>query len=908
MRVRALPSAERRAGQALLVLCLAAYAFVIPRGPQHNPDSRLALTYALVERGTLATDGYTSGTEDRAVRDGHYYTDKAPGVSFWMAPLYALAQLLPLSEASPGTSDRFVIRYLLTFLGIGIPHAAFVVWLFHQSRRIEPLVGPRAMVAAGYALGSPAYAYSVHAFGHVPAAMCLFLGAAALRSGRHFAAFTGGALLALATTLEYPAAFPAVVLAVICLRGSRPTLARRAALVALGAAGPLSALAAYHTAAFGAPWRIGYTYLDPASPFAAAQRSGFLGIGVPDPGVALALVLGRERGLLFLAPWLALAVPGAVMLWRDATRDRRVHAVSALAVLVALLVVNAGYAVWDGGAAWGPRHLTAALPFTALAALPAVARWPTMAGVLVVVSITLTAGGVATGTLPPPGSTAVGEFLLPALRDGVASNTFGALIGLHGWRGLVALGAVALLCWTWGAGAHRVYGTSFVCGVALVAAARLDASYVEYAEGYYLYLGSRIADGALLYQDVASTQTPLVPLIAGALWRVIPNVYLPRLFALGCYVTAAVLAGRLAVKLSARPALGQPATVLASLLPLGASSPHVFDPNALLAPLAPALALLVCAQGRPALRPVTAASVAVVGVLTKLTFLPLALAPLVTRSRSTARFGMAASVLLTLSALAIFAWFGPSAVDAATGELESPFLPAGAILAALQFVRLEGFALVLAGFAWWRLRGQLELRGVHAIALSAWLMPLLALHQGTFVSVARPAEPMIAAYSIAGAYLVAAHIVRWRTLSFAIQLAIAVTLPLAAVFNAPAPVRPIEAPLEWVRLYARGEEPILAPPFVAARAARPMLFDYADWTVLGMRARAGAEPERSYAGELVRGLEQGGYPFVISDFRLNYVTGAQMALERGYTRTASDGEGVLEVTLWIPTRRAAPAT
>ena len=80
--------------------------------------------------------------------------------------------------------------------------------------------------------------------------------------------------------------------------------------------------------------------------------------------------------------------------------------------------------------------------------------------------------------------------------------------------------------------------------------------------------------------------------------------------------------------------------------------------------------------------------------------------------------------------------------------------------------------------------------------------------------------------------------------------------------------------MQWISRYERPAQALVMPPFIAARGGRPMPFDYADWTVLGMRAARGVEPERTYASALVDSLSQGAFPFVIADFRLDYIPGA----------------------------------
>ncbi|HET7771765.1 MAG TPA: hypothetical protein VFN74_23530, partial [Chloroflexota bacterium] len=734
---------------------------------------------------------------------------------------------------------------------------------------------------------------------HVPAGMCLFLGAALLRAGR---LGFGGALLATAAAFEYPAAAPAALLVAIELVHSRAAgreAARQVGAIAAGAAPAGLVLAAYHTLAFGAPWRTGYAFVDSSGPFAAAHASGLLGVSLPHPGIALELFAGAQRGLLVVAPWLALALVGVASEWR---RDRAAVA-QAMAVFFALLAINAGYAVWDGGASWGPRHLVAALPFLAPLALPLAARRPALTRSLVAVSVVITTLAVGTGTLPPPGATAFGGFLLPALRYGAAGNTLTSALGLAGWHSLVGLAAVALVSWWWAIGLRRGYGVALAVGLTLLAAARLDDGYREYAEGYYLYLASRVADGASLYRDVESTQTPGVSLVAAALWSVLPGVFAPRLLALVCWLAAALLSGCLAERLAGRSAsaLG---TMIAVLLPLGASAPQVLDANAVLAPLVVTFALCLVHGPRGGGWQVRAAAVATLGTVCKLTFLPLAVAALASaRQRAWKPLALTALMLAVVS-LAAYMWAGSAALDAVTGELESPLLPAGALLATLQFVRLEGLALPLAGFALWHLRRNESMQPAHALALTAALMPLLALHQGTFVSVARPAEPLVAAYAGAGIVRLSETVRRGRLLVRASLLALATALPVSLLLTA-RDTRPTTAPAEWTDRYARSGEALLTPPFFAARAGRAMLFDYADWTVLGMRAAAGMEPERTFAGEIVEQLATGALPFVIADFRLAYIPAAWQALEARYVRTATDGAGALEVSLWLPRRDAA---
>ncbi|MGH2369323.1 MAG: hypothetical protein ACRDI2_14105, partial [Chloroflexota bacterium] len=814
----------------------------------------------------------------------------------------------PANTVGPAPPDRFIARYLLTFFGIGVPAAAFSAALFAWLGRVERDVGTRLAVAIGYALGSPAYVFTVSAFGHVPAGLCLFTAFATLWQGRRRASpcctrlLLAGSLLGLAGSIEYPAGAAALVVA---LYGGWRAPRRLAAVawLAAGAAPILIALAAYQWAVFGRPWDVGYAHLAPGTAYAAGQSTGLLGVGWPSLPTALALLAGLRRGLLVHAPWLALALPGAVFLWRRGAG--RAEATTAAAVFAVLLAINSGYVFWDGGASWGPRHLVPSLPFLTLLAVPAARRWPALAWTLVGASVLLTLAAVATRTLPTSDvAVPLRDALAPSVLAGQVTNNWGQVAGLASWRGVVPLAGVALLAAAWLAGFGRSFGWLATGAGALWALATLHRAYLEYSEGYYLYLGARLAAGARLYADAASTQPPVLPMLIALLWGVQPDVYLPRILAVVCYVAAALLAGRLAHRLSGDERVGALATFLAALLPLGLGAMQSLDANALLAPLGPALVLLWVGKPRPltpsphcgeggrrpsaVLWSLAAGIVAAVGLSVKLTFLCFALAPVAAvLGRAVLRPSAAGATDLHVRLPAYLAGFGFAGgahlsiwlavsgrrviADGLLGELESPLLPTGAVLALYHLLQLEGIPVVLAAWGWWMARrsgadGVLQWSGVAAAS-----MPLFAAHQGTFVGVARPAEPFIAAFA-AVALVAAGHAIRrrwttssgrWRTAVMPALVALAVAQPTWQSLGSLAQRQrtTVDPDLVLSRLAAGAPDgEVLAPPYYAALARRRMLFDYADWTVWGMRAAAGAERERSLAAQAVERIEAGAMP------------------------------------------------
>jgi hypothetical protein len=443
---------------ALSLFAFVTAAYFVP-GASWSPVSRFCLTRALVERRSVEITSFVASTGDRAEVAGRFYTDKGPVPSFVAAPAYAMfyavAKLrhhVPAfrAEGTPEDPARVVLPspafrtglYVCSLTTAAVALAALAWALFEVLARRSSLE-VAALGTMTTVLGTPLFPYATSFFDHTLAA-ALLLGAFALLDPSSSARTAGkacvaGALLGLAVGTEYIAALPALVVSGAALGAPR---SHQTKLIA-GAALPLALLGVYHLACFGSPFRTGYSFITHPG-FAAGQSTGLFGITWPRLGALFGILFGSSRGLFYVSPITLAGVVAAIRRRRE--RSDPAFAVGAL-VFGALLLVNASYYLWDGGRAFGPRHLVPALGFVGIGVGYAFERFRTVAAVLAGISVVLVVLGTAVGLEVPSRVDVIFDYVVPAIREGriaraPGASNLGLLVGLGPVASLVPLGVI----------------------------------------------------------------------------------------------------------------------------------------------------------------------------------------------------------------------------------------------------------------------------------------------------------------------------------------------------------------------------------------------------------------------------------------------------------------------------------
>lgn len=383
-----------------------------------NQATRMYAAISLVEDHDATIDEYADATIDKAMFGGHVYLDKAPGMTLMALPAVALADALTGQRATgfsktiydPAFSRFMRLRTRLAVAtGPALLTALAAILLYDIALHLTASAGAALFTALGYALGTPAWGWSTTLLGHAPVAALYVIAVWVIGRGTRdpaphpWCAALAGFALGWAVVIEHQAVIAGSAIGIWGLWRLRDRADRWRAVLAALVAGSVALvpLAGYNMIAFGTPFRIGYQGVVGFD----GMDHGLFGLVAPNLPVLYEILLGLDRGLIWVAPIMLLAPYGLYRLADD--RSTRDLGVMAVAVVVAALLVNAAYVYWDGGNATGPRH---AMPMIGIACLGLAPVWALLrrraarglAGALLVVSIALNAAIAAAEIFAPP--------------------------------------------------------------------------------------------------------------------------------------------------------------------------------------------------------------------------------------------------------------------------------------------------------------------------------------------------------------------------------------------------------------------------------------------------------------------------------------------------------------------------
>ncbi len=412
----------------LLLFCSVFFFQIYPHFISTNEHSRLLLTSAIVDDQTICIDKALQrfgDTQDKSFYEGHYYSEKAVGISILGVPVYFLLRLLNV-QTDPG-----LYLFWLRLICVTIPSICFVVFL---SQFWQRMFNGRwnSLLMFIYIFGTIAFTYSLQFISHHLTAITLFLSfcfawRASLGEKSEFRSLILSGIFAGATLImEYPAAVQVGILFLYVL--FRFQSAKKTSLFAAGLFPFVIFLLAYNYVIFGTPFETTYNY----------SLVQLVRWDLPSQKALIGLLISPGRGLFFFSSVLLLSIPGIFQLIKN--ERFRVEGIFILGIAVSNLLFHAGMNNWVAGWSFGPRYLTPILPFlmTAIAYYLSVETSASSAKIFFLIltsciSIFMITAGTITFPFPAEEiANPVFSIFLPMMMHGAYSLSIPEFLGIHG--------------------------------------------------------------------------------------------------------------------------------------------------------------------------------------------------------------------------------------------------------------------------------------------------------------------------------------------------------------------------------------------------------------------------------------------------------------------------------------------
>lgn len=431
-----------RTRYALLFLALFVPFSYFNHSDGWNQGVRIAELHSIVLEHTIQIDAYHQRTGDKALINGHYYSEKAPAMVTLALPSFALTvwiqQAMGIDPDSPSASRAS--EWIATAGSIGLLAALGGVAFFALLlQRFDPLTA--VIGTFGLFLGSITFPYATSLFAHAGTIGLLSIALwAALSKPSPRRDYIAGLAAGFAVASEYPGAIPCAVIGLYLGATGLPRMWR------FGIATIPAALLILANNLLTTGAALSLTYGSNAN-FPEMSTANAMGFTLPSPVVMFGQLFGEYRGLFFWCPVLLMCLAGFVELFR---KDRAIGVMVAAATVLILLQVGAFYSAF-GGNSIGPRYLSPALPFIGLAAAYGIKRWPEPGLILAVISMVVMLGVTAIA-IDPPGDvlTPLQSFYLVRLGDHRFADNLGTLVGVPVLISLlVPLVFPILAAWQW---------------------------------------------------------------------------------------------------------------------------------------------------------------------------------------------------------------------------------------------------------------------------------------------------------------------------------------------------------------------------------------------------------------------------------------------------------------------------
>jgi hypothetical protein len=391
----------------LFVLFFTTYGYFF-QGGGWNQNIRICQIRAMLHQHTFIIDAYKEdshnppfefvNTGDWSYKDGHYYSNKSPGLSFLAVVPFGVTEYV-LKHLFPSDVERQVhlSAYLSTLSITSLSSTLLCLLLFFSCNHFFGVSRKNSLiVTVFFGFGTLVFSYSTIFYAHMPAAFFSFLSFVLALSIKHDdpQKKRGRALLSGFSSATAVLVEPSTVLILGCIMAYLMSFKegrRCIPFYLLGCIPPGVLQGFYNTVCFGGPLASSYEYANEAVMF---EVEGGL-FGFPHPKNIIKILFLPNRGLFASSPVFLMALPGIVLFLKE--RKWRPEAVFCASVSLLFILFIVSYYAWHHASTPGPRYLLPAFPFFFLAAVWALTPFPKtfkIVGVLsILINLTITLVG-----------------------------------------------------------------------------------------------------------------------------------------------------------------------------------------------------------------------------------------------------------------------------------------------------------------------------------------------------------------------------------------------------------------------------------------------------------------------------------------------------------------------------------
>ncbi len=321
-----------------------------------NVLSRFDLALSIVNFHTLNIDKYHKNTNDKAILNGHFYTDKAPLLPLYSSLiLFVLKFILSLFGNDSIPIELYLTRWLTVSINFVIMLYFFYKFLSENFKSPIPELSTISLT-----LASPLTVYSSLYYSHSFSASLIFISFYLIIEGLKYDKLSNlklllaGFLSSFAVGSEYPAFIAFAILGIFIIFKKNVKFI----IFLIGAIFPILITGIYHWYCFGSFFKTGYNFKF-IPQHNILHKTGFFGITYPKLNVLIKILLSPYKGLFFLVPISLIAFIG--ILWGSI--NKKDYYLISLIIFISYLLFNSSFLDWQAGRTFGPRHTYISIPF-----------------------------------------------------------------------------------------------------------------------------------------------------------------------------------------------------------------------------------------------------------------------------------------------------------------------------------------------------------------------------------------------------------------------------------------------------------------------------------------------------------------------------------------------------------------